>query len=182
LSLSGKLITTGSSLYNNSLPGSPVNGQELYFQADAGTGAVWHLRYDSSLRSGAGAWSVMGGPPLSSYWTGGSSTTSTSYVDLGGAPSITAPVSGYYLMTYSCGTTTSISTRDYIGLNVNGTIISETSAEPQGGTNNANHVWTYNQARAVVNSGNVVKEQFYTQSGTGYFGSCTLTMEPYYVF
>jgi hypothetical protein len=41
------------------LPASPVDGQEIYFQADAGPPAVvWHLRRRASK------WEFVGGPPI----------------------------------------------------------------------------------------------------------------------
>src|SRR4051812_46438194 len=41
------------------LPASPVDGQEIYFQADAGPPAVvWHLRRRASK------WEYVGGPPI----------------------------------------------------------------------------------------------------------------------
>ena len=48
----------------SALPGSPFDGQEIYYQnaAMATAGTVWHLRY----RSGGGTykWEFLGGPPI----------------------------------------------------------------------------------------------------------------------
>jgi hypothetical protein len=46
-----------------SLPGSPVDGQEVYYVADAANGVVWHLRYRSAA-AGAYKWECIGGTPL----------------------------------------------------------------------------------------------------------------------
>lgn len=45
------------------LPGSPADGQEVYFQADATNGIYWHLRYRSGSAS-AYKWEFVGGAPL----------------------------------------------------------------------------------------------------------------------
>lgn len=45
------------------LPGGAVDGQEIYYLADATNGVIWHLRY----RLGSGSpykWEFLGGPPL----------------------------------------------------------------------------------------------------------------------
>src|SRR4029077_6354783 len=44
-----------------SLPGSPVDGQECYYQADATAGIVWHLRYRAAA-TGPYKWEYLGGP------------------------------------------------------------------------------------------------------------------------
>lgn len=46
-----------------SLPGSPVNGQEVYYVADATNGVVWHLKYRSASAS-AYKWEFVGGGDL----------------------------------------------------------------------------------------------------------------------
>lgn len=46
-----------------SLPGSPIDGQEVYYQADATNGVYWHLRYRSGA-TGSYKWEFIGGPPL----------------------------------------------------------------------------------------------------------------------
>jgi hypothetical protein len=45
------------------LPGSPVDGQEVYYQADAAAGVFWHLRYRSGA-TGSYKWEFVGGSPL----------------------------------------------------------------------------------------------------------------------
>ena len=48
--------------YVTTLPTSPVDGQEIYYAADATNGVIWHLRY----RSGGGTykWEFVGGSAL----------------------------------------------------------------------------------------------------------------------
>ena len=51
----------------SALPGSPVDGQEVYFQdtAMATAGVVWHLRYRAA--GGTYKWEFLGGAPLVAY-------------------------------------------------------------------------------------------------------------------
>lgn len=87
----------------SSLPGSPFDGQEIYFQSAgmATAGTVWHFRY----RAGGGTykWEYLGGPPLAVEGVGGrvdgteESTTSTTITTLTTAgPAITAPLAGEF--------------------------------------------------------------------------------------
>lgn len=50
------------------LPGSPVDGQEIYYAADAANGVLWRLRYNAGSAS-AYKWEFLGGPPLSASIT-----------------------------------------------------------------------------------------------------------------
>jgi hypothetical protein len=45
-----------------SLPGSPVDGQEVYYLADDANGIVWHLRYRAAGTTYK--WEFLGGPPM----------------------------------------------------------------------------------------------------------------------
>lgn len=60
-------LATGatSATYVTSLPSSPVDGQEIYFAANAADGVIWHLRYRSGA-SGNYKWDFVGGSPLAS--------------------------------------------------------------------------------------------------------------------
>lgn len=85
----------------STLPASPVDGQEVYFQSSsmATAGVVWNLRY----RAGGGTykWEFLGGSPLTDEtgYGGTESTTSTSYTDLATVgPSITVPLAGDYIV------------------------------------------------------------------------------------
>ena len=82
----------------SALPGSPFDGQEIYFQnaAMATDGIVWHLRY----RSGGGTykWEFLGGPALySEVTTAEALGSSGAYVALATAgPSAALPLAGDY--------------------------------------------------------------------------------------
>jgi len=79
-----------------SLPASPVDGQEVFYQADATNGIVWHLRYNASSSS-AYKWEFVGGPSLFAEVATEETTASTTYVALATAgPTLTLPRAGDY--------------------------------------------------------------------------------------
>lgn len=80
------------------LPGSPSNGQEVNYLADATNGVVWTLKY----RSGSGSafkWEFVGGTGLASeVATDQANAGSTTYVDLATVgPQVTVPLAGDYV-------------------------------------------------------------------------------------
>lgn len=81
------------------LPAAPVDGQEIYFLADAANGVVWHLRYRAASTS-AYKWEYLGGPPLYNAVaaTAVITTTTGAWSNLTGSagPAITAPLAGDY--------------------------------------------------------------------------------------
>ena len=80
-----------------SLPGSPYDGQEIYYLADATNGIVWHLKYRAASAS-AYKWECVGGASLRAFVSavenlangGGWTNLTTS------GPSVTAPLAGDY--------------------------------------------------------------------------------------
>lgn len=52
-----------SATYVTSLPSSPVDGQEIYYAADATNGVIWHLRYRAASSSSY-KWEFVGGSPI----------------------------------------------------------------------------------------------------------------------
>jgi len=90
------IAASGGPSYVTSLPASPIDGQEIYYGADATNGIIWHLRYRSASSS-TYKWEYIGGPSLTNYVVTDQTTTSNSIVDLAtDGPSITVPVSGDY--------------------------------------------------------------------------------------
>jgi hypothetical protein len=87
--------------YATELPGNPLDGQEIYYAADAANGVIWHLRYRSGA-SGSYKWEYLGGPSMfSSPSAGDEGTASTAYVGLTTAgPSITVPLAGDYIIEF----------------------------------------------------------------------------------
>ena len=114
--------------YVTSLPGSPIDGQEVYYVASATNGVVWHLRYNAGSGSSY-KWEFLGGPPLYAEITTGESTTSGSYTNLATiGPQITAPLSGDYMITISAYMTGSSFQGDvwnYMSFAVGGTAASD---------------------------------------------------------
>lgn len=90
------------------LPTRPIDGDEVYFLADAAAGVVWHLRY----REGndiAYPWEFVGGPPLRETSTGTYSSASTSYADIGHT-ALTFPLAGDYDVEWATHTGGSVAT------------------------------------------------------------------------
>lgn len=85
-----------------SLPSSPVDGQEIYLQTSsmALDGVRWHLAYREASLSPY-KWEFVGGGSLRSWAQTQVSTSGTTYVDLSGGPSLTIPVAGDYIFTFS---------------------------------------------------------------------------------
>lgn len=79
------------------LPGSPVDGQEIYFQdaAMATDGVVWHLRYRVAA-PGSFKWEFLGGSALHNLNGTSDSVTATTAVILPNTPLITVPLAGDY--------------------------------------------------------------------------------------
>jgi hypothetical protein len=77
----------------SSLPGSPVDGQECYYVADAANGVVWHLRYRAGA-TGSYKWEFVGGAQLTATGAGGATSSTTPQT--AGTPTITLPLAGDY--------------------------------------------------------------------------------------
>ena len=93
-------IRRGGTAYVTSLPSSPVDGQEVYYAADATNGVIWHLRYRSGSSSSY-KWEYVGGGQIGFWATDASppSITSTSYAAIG-SNSVTLPLAGDYELTW----------------------------------------------------------------------------------
>lgn len=86
----------------NALPGSPTDGQEVYFQdaTMAAAGQMWHLRYRAAA-SGSFKWEFVGGGEI--YITDNTQRTVTS---VGGASfggiTLSVPLAGDYMTDFGC--------------------------------------------------------------------------------
>lgn len=79
-----------------SLPGSPFDGQRVFYVADATNGVIWHLRYRAASAS-AYKWEYVGGAALNAELNGTESITSLTFGDMTTVgPSITVPLAGDY--------------------------------------------------------------------------------------
>jgi hypothetical protein len=95
------LLTVARVPIVSALPGSPVDGQMIYYQnaAMAALGIVWQLRYRAGA-SGSYKWEFVGGPPITAAVATQESTTNAAYVALTTAgPAITLPLAGDYDVT-----------------------------------------------------------------------------------
>jgi hypothetical protein len=83
-----------------SLPPSPIDGQEVYFLADATNGVVWHLRYRAAA-AGSYKWEFVGGSPLIHQIDTDEGGTTTAYADFATVgPQLTTPLAGDYVAEY----------------------------------------------------------------------------------
>lgn len=84
-----------------SLPGSPADGDEVYYKVGTGdTALFWHLRYDSSITDSY-KWRVVGAVDLHSEVNTAETTTSTSYTNLATTgPAVSAPLAGVYRLAF----------------------------------------------------------------------------------
>lgn len=84
--------------YVSSLPASPTDGQEVYY--NAGSGTVWHFRYNASSSSPY-KWEFIGGPGLITQdsATRSASTTSGAWGGIdANDPQLTVPLAGEWLV------------------------------------------------------------------------------------
>jgi len=83
-----------------SLPTGPVDGQEIYFQADPANGVVWNLRYNAASAS-IYKWEFLGGSSLYNYVNASESISGTTYINMPTVgPSVTVPLAGDYDITH----------------------------------------------------------------------------------
>lgn len=102
-SMADRLDNIATPKYVTSLPGSPADGDEIFYMADSTNGVIWHFRYRAASAS-TYKWEYVGGPSLHATITASDeATTSTSYTALGTAgPNITVPLAGEYDVQLRC--------------------------------------------------------------------------------
>lgn len=86
-----------------SLPGSPVDGQQVLYRFSTASGAgVWHLVYDAGWSADAYKWHVLGGPSLFNAVPAVSTMASTTWAEFppGGGPGLVLPLPGVYDFEY----------------------------------------------------------------------------------
>lgn len=82
-----------------SIPREPLDGDEIFYLADATNGVTWRFRYRAGSSS-TYKWEFIGGPPLWELLATSESTTSTSYANLATTgPDLTVPLAGDYDIT-----------------------------------------------------------------------------------
>jgi hypothetical protein len=168
-----------------SLPVSAVDGQEIYYQADATNGIVWHLRYNAGSAS-TYKWEFIGGSSLSAdvpAQPGGETSASTTYADVATVgPQITVPLAGEYLVgvQFEGWNTSAVSFNIYAAPKFGAAATADADAAITGGTI-ANIVMTASRQdmrRTIAVAATVVKAQYKVTGGTGVYRNRTLTVKP----
>lgn len=111
--------------YETALPANPVDGQQIYYAADATNGVIWHLRYRSSSSSSY-KWEFVGGADAVARVSTSETTTSGTYADLATVgPSITLALAGDYQITAGSKISSNVSqwTNAEIGVADDGTVV-----------------------------------------------------------
>jgi len=138
-----------------SLPASPIDGQEVYYLADATNGVVWHLRYRAASAS-AYKWECIAGPPLYAvYATAENFPSSWS----SGNPAITVPRAGEYDIEWTADINGAGVAQFYVAFYLDATRVDAivgaayTTANPQEVSISAHN-------RAVIAAGQIVRQGF----------------------
>jgi hypothetical protein len=158
-----------------SLPGSPVDGQEVYLIADDANGVIWHLRYRAASAS-SHKWEFVGGPPLTHHVTTNESTASTTYADLATVQNIIAPVAGDYDVTFGAQAYTGTAGYTYVGLFAAAALQVESAILPFAATSPVPHALTWRTLN--VGAAVDVRLRFHATSGTAYFQTRFLSLAP----
>lgn len=97
------LESPGRTLVTTSLPGSPYDGQEIYFLADATAGIIYHLRYRAASAS-AYKWEGVGEQPaLFSEVVTLETVSNLAFINpTTPGPSVVNPLAGEYMIELGC--------------------------------------------------------------------------------
>ncbi len=111
-----------------SLPGTPVDAQEIYLLVDSSLGTIWHLRYRSASSS-AYKWEFVGGSPLTASVATAQTTASSSYSALATAgPSIALPYAGDYEVARGFQSTASPNWVGYMSFDIGATAATDANS------------------------------------------------------
>lgn len=109
--------------YVTALPSNPLEGQEIYYGADATNSAIWHLRYRGA-KSGSYKWEYLGGAPMEDKRDGQYAPTNTgNWCGLatdGATPALTFPLAGFYDVMWGAEIVVPSGTYMYMGVNMSG--------------------------------------------------------------
>ena len=159
------------------LPANPVNGQEVYYLADATNGIIWHLRYRVDSPS-TYKWEFVGGTPLWNAVSGGTIPAGASFVVVGGGPTITVPLAGDYIVQHAADlfgpTNAAIYGNLFLGnsdTSVRMTIMRSAGVN-SGGMGGRTVRW------AVPTAGTAVNVRYLCNSGSGSMENGSLTVIP----
>lgn len=168
-----------------SLPGSPYDGQEIYYLADATNGVVWHLKYRAASAS-AYKWEYVGGSEmLSGVDTQETNTADNTWRALATAgPSVTVPLAGDYEVKIEGEMINGIvNGTTAMGYDVGATAASFTDAarhnEPTGAANSQTTVGRRRRKTALAASTALVAKYLSNGGGSnGLFGFRSMRVRP----
>lgn len=168
-----------------SLPSTPIDGQEVYYVADATNGVVWHLKYRAASGS-AYKWEYVGGAPLyATVTTNESTATSANFVDLATAgPAITLPLAGDFIVRHGAFIYDDTVSQDgLMSLSINGgAAASATDAravrkgQASAGINGGIHV--FREQRLTGLTAAAVTARYRVTGGTANFWDRSLSLTP----
>lgn len=163
----------------SSLPAGPVDGQEVYYLADAANGVVWHLRYRSASGS-TYKWEFVGGGPLTAEVATAQATASTSFVDLTTVgPSITVPLAGDYELTFSAAIAQAgTGNAGLIGPKIGAAAVADSVQSVPGSVGVAQTAAHPGLRRTVSAASTVVKLQYAVNTNTATFSARFLGARP----
>ena len=171
--LAEKVDTEARPILVTSLPGSPVDGQEVYYVADSAAGVIWHLRYRAAA-PGASKWEFVGGPSLHDYSNTTAGPWPGSTYNLLATPILVAPLSGEYRVRYDgdIGSTISTAYAWQYAVSINGSVVPVPHSEAvAAGPNPAGSAVGHSLSKApdpiVLAAGATVQLLGYNSGGSG---------------
>lgn len=162
-----------------SLPASPIDGQECYYQADATNGIIWNLRYRAASAS-AYKWELVGGSGLQGYSDATETTTSASLTATGFTSiTQTAPLAGDYVLIFGCNAYATTAGNVQMGISVSGAAPdSTTQTSVYTPATNAGVTIQRQQRKTGVTASTTFQAQHAVQAGTGSFRYRSLAIQP----
>lgn len=161
------------------LPGTPYDGQEVYFLADATNGTVWHLRYRAAATAPY-RWEFVGGSPLFSMVEPEQSAPHTSWGDLATVgPDVTVPLAGVYMARF--GARISHSGTDFVmyGIRVGATDPTDNESVMINVGAAGSRIHHDRQRRlTITTAGTLVRGRYRTNSGTASYTSRYVELRP----
>jgi hypothetical protein len=166
-----------------SLPASPANGDEVYYQFNRGDGtnAYWHLKYNSTSTY----WDYLGGPSMYTRSTANIiGISATAYTSFSPAVSLTTPLQGDYDANFgTAGSYNDSNNNSILGLVIDGSTPSYPTGDDtafMGGAPSGVGAPIRGNKRIIGVGTNKIIEVKYAVSGgsTGQFRSPSLILTP----
>lgn len=174
------LVTASTIPFVANLPGSPVNGQEVYLQTAimAADNLVWHLRYRSNIVD-VYKWEFLGGAPM---FEGGSASISpfssgTTYGGFAGAPTHQLPRPGVYMIEIGAYGVSVPGTGCFLSYTIDGTTPIDQDALTFGSvaSGNAHHMRSYYKTFAAASN---LVQQFKSTGSSATLSHCWFRITP----